>query len=190
MNRRKAIRDIAVISGAVAAAGSGAFWLRFYSKPDIAAIDQYKDLINEMAEVIIPETDTPGARSAGAGAVVITLIKDCSPRKVQNRFLDGLRDVEDYAHSKYGKSFAACDEAAKKEITGYFERRDRPYAGLKGKISRRLLGDPFFVTMKKYTVRGYCTSRKGATQGLAYDYIPGHYSGVVPLKPGQKCWAT
>lgn len=190
MNRRKAIRNIFLFSGAGAAAVGGFNFYRFYRTPDLSSLEGHKRLIEELSEIIIPETDTPGAKSAGVAPVIITLVKDCTNRKAQNRFLYGLDDVEDYARSKYGKSFVDCDKAAKIAITGHFEQRDRPWAGIKGKVSRRLIGDSFFITLKKYTLLGYGTSMKGATMGMAYDFIPGQYKGIVPLRPGQKCWAT
>ncbi len=190
MNRRKAIRNIFLLGGAGAVAAGGFNFYLFYKKPDLTALDGYKKLIEELAEIIIPETDTPGAKSAGVAPVIITLIKDCTNRKAQNRFMYGLEDVEDYAKAKYGKSFVDCDHAAKLAVTGHFEERNRPWAGIKGKVSRRLIGDSFFITLKKYTLLSYGTSMKGATIGMAYDYIPGQYNGVMPLKPGQKCWAT
>lgn len=190
MNRRKAIRNIFLIGGAGAAATGGFTWFRYYHKPELSDLDQYRQLLDEMGEVIIPETDTPGAKSAQTGAFVIAVIKDCSSRNVQNRFLYGLSDVVGYTKSKYGKTFEQCSASEKGAVIAHFEQRDKPYAGVRGKVMNRLIGPSFFTTLKKYTVMGYCTSMKGATLGLAYDYIPGRYQGCMPLQPGQKGWAT
>lgn len=190
MNRRKAIRNILLVGGGGMAVAGGFTWFRFYHKPDLSELDQYKALIEEMAETIIPETDTPGAKSAGVAGFVITMVRECTPVTGQNRFLYGLADVEAHAHSKYGKSYLQCSGPEKNAITAYFEKRDRPYPGIKGKVANRLIGPSFFNTLKKYTVIGYCTSMKGATIGMEYDYIPGVYKGCMSLHPGQKCWAT
>jgi len=190
MNRRKAIVRILLFGTAGAAIAGGVGYRHFYKTPDLSELDQQLPLLTELAEVIIPETDTPGAKKAGVGNFIITMIKDCSSLKVQNRFLYGLSDVEAYATRRYGKSFVNCDKAAKSAIVAHFEKRDSPYPGLMGKVSKKLLGDSFFMTLKKYTIIGFCTSMQGATQAMAYDYVPGRYQGCIPLQPEQKCWAT
>ncbi|QJB31043.1 gluconate 2-dehydrogenase subunit 3 family protein [Chitinophaga oryzae] len=190
MNRRKAIARILLFGGAGAAIAGGASYYHFNKKPDLLDLDQYLPLIAELAEVIIPETDTPGAKSAGVHDFIVTMIRDCSSRKVQNRFLYGLEDVASYARTQYNKSFVHCSKEDKATIVAHFEKKSRPWEGLMGKISSRLFGDSFFMTLKKYTVIGYCTSMQGATKAMAYEYIPGRYQGCIPLQPGQRCWAT
>ena len=83
-----------------------------------------------------------------------------------------------------------CSETEKMTIVSHAEKQGRPYPGLMGKVSGKLLGDSFFMTLKKYTMIGFCTSMQGATKAMAYDYVPGKYQGCIPLQPGQKCWAT
>ncbi|UPK67112.1 gluconate 2-dehydrogenase subunit 3 family protein [Chitinophaga filiformis] len=190
MNRRKALGNIMLLAGAGAAAWSGIRLGKLYSTPNLGKLQAHAALITELAETIIPATDTPGAKAAGVTPFIIRMIRDCTPRKEQNRFLMGLDEVEDYAKRHYNHSFARCNIEQRLAIADHFERRDRPYKGITGKISHKVMGDPFFVIMKKYTVIGYCSSMEGATRGLVYDYVPGHYAGAVRLKPGQKAWAT
>ena len=190
MNRRKAIGSIFLLAGAGAAAITGIKLRTLYRTPDLKKLPSHLPLITELAETIIPATDTPGAKAANVGPFIITMIEDCTPKKEQNVFLNGLEDVEDYAHSKYGHSFVNCSQAHRDAIAEHFEKRDRPYKGIAGKVSHKFLGDSFFTIMKKYTVMGYCNSMPGATKGMAYDYVPGRYEGCVDLQPGQKCWAT
>lgn len=190
MNRRKAIRNIALITGAGAATAGGFGYFKFFAKPDLSRLEEDKALIDALAETIIPETDTPGAKAAGTGSFIILMLKECTPKTAQNRFLDGLHEVRSYTDSRYGKAFEVCSVAEREAIVAHFEKRDRPMAGTAGKISRRLIGDPFFVTLKRYTILGFCSSQQGATMAMAYDLIPGPYQGCVPLQPGQKCWST
>lgn len=190
MNRRKAILNMALFTGAGAAALGGYGYFRFFSKPALETLGKEEELLSALAETIIPATDTPGARECGVGPFIMLMVKDCTPRTSQNRFLDGLMDVKAYAADKFGKPFTACSVAERGSIIAHFEKRDRPYGSVAGKISKRLIGDSFFVTLKKYTVLGYCSSQPGATKAMAYDYIPGSYQGCMPLQPGQKCWST
>lgn len=190
MNRRKAIGGLLLLVGAGTAAVSGVKFYQLRKTPDLSKLTKYQPLIAALAETIIPETDTPGARAAHADSFIIEMITECTPVREQNRFIEGLEDVTAYALQQYHRPFEKCTDAEQQAIAGYFEKRDRPFKGLAGKVSRRLLGDSFFVIMKKNTVKGYCNSMAGATRGLAYDYVPGAYTCCLTLQPGQKSWAT
>jgi hypothetical protein len=58
------------------------------------------------------------------------------------------------------------------------------------KVQRKITGRSFMDILRELVVVGYCTSEAGATQGLAFDFIPGSYTGCISLRPGQKSWAT
>jgi len=190
MNRRKAIRNILVAAGVTAVAVPGYKWYSITKKPHLSELNNYKDLLSEMAETIIPRTNTPGAKDAQVGDFIYKMVNDCSDVKSQNKFLYGLQDVEAYCHSKYGQSFIKCSVAEREATLLHFEKKDKSYSGIMGKIQHKFLGTSFFETLKTYTVMGYCTSIQGATQGLAYDLVPGTYEACIPLQPGQRSWAT
>ena len=190
MNRRKAIRNLLLGTGVATVAVSGYKWYAITKRPHLAELDQYKALISEIAETIIPETDTPGAKNAHVGEFIYKMIIDCADVKSQNRFLYGLKDLESHCHSKFGHSFIHCTVSQREETLRYIEQSDKPYAGVIGKIQRKLFGTSFFEMFKNYTVMGYCTSMEGATKGLAYDLVPGTYEACIPIKPGQRSWAT
>ena len=147
-------------------------------------------MISEMAETIIPATETPGAKDARVGEFVIKMINEHADAKVQNRFMSGLHDAENYAASKYNQSFVKCTSAQREEILLHFEQSSKPMKGILGKVQRKILGTSFFVTLKTYVVMGYATSQLGATRGFAYDFIPGPFQANLPLQPGQRSWAT
>jgi hypothetical protein len=190
MNRRKAIGRIVLIGGGTAVAYSGYKWWDWNKKPDLAWLDQKKELITSLAEAIIPATDTPGAAEAGVGDYIIIMIKDCTGIREQNKFIDGLKELEHHCSSAYDKPFPRCTEAEQKQVLQYFEQKDKPFKGIAGKAQNKFLGKSFFTTLKEYTVSGYCSSELGATKGLAYVFIPGRYQGCIPLQTGQKTWAT
>lgn len=37
----------------------------------------YRDLISEISAMIVPQTDTPGAREAGVGIYIINIVESC-----------------------------------------------------------------------------------------------------------------
>ncbi len=190
MNRRKAIRNILLVAGIAVAGGAGYEWYHINKKPVLSDLDQYKALLDELAETIIPRTDTPGAKDAKVGDFIYKAVRDCADKRAQNKFLYGLHDLESYCQSKYSKSFVQLSIAEREAVLLQQEQDSKPRGGIVGKIQHKFMGDSFFTTLKNYTVIGYATSMQGATQGFAYDYIPGTWQAEVPLKPGQRSWAT
>ena len=190
MNRRKAVLSIFLGGGAVAGAFGGYKLFRMRRAPDLSYLDHHQSMMADLAEVIIPRTDTPGAKDAGVGEFVIRLIKDASDRKTQNNFIDGLKDLESYTSDHYGKRFSDLRMEEQQAIVARSQQKGKPFPGVLGKVEHKFLGKSFFTTLKEATVIGYCTSQAGATQLLAYDYIPGGFVGCMPLMPNQKSWAT
>jgi hypothetical protein len=189
MNRRKAITRIVLAGAGVTAAVGGYKWYSVTKEPDLAFIDSESELIAALAETIIPATDTPGAKECGVEKFIQQMIKGSTDRKTQNKFINGLKDVKSYALSKYDKLYQQCTPEQQISIMEHFASGGSS-SGLWSKIERRYLGNSFFTTLKQYTVEGYCTSRKGATQALSYLPVPGRYEGCIPLTTGQKAWAT
>lgn len=190
MNRRTVLKRLSLVTGGVIASAGGIKLYHLYKAPPLSLLEAYRPLLADLADAIIPPTDSPGAKSAGVGDIVAKLVRDCTDRKSQNNFMDGLVALADRAERKYGKSFGQCSPTEKEAMLRHFEQADEPFGGWIGKADRKMEGDPFFVTLKNYVVIGYCTSKAGATQALRYDYVPGKYEGIVPLVPGQRAWAT
>ena len=169
---------------------SGYKWYDWNKAPDLAYLQQSRGLIASLAGAIIPADDTPGAKEAGVQDFIIKMIKDCTETRPANKFIDGLKELEHYCRSKYGKPYEQCAEGEQQETLRRFEDKGRPFKGILGKAQNKYLGSSFFTTLKEYTVQGYCTSELGAVKGLAYLPIPGSYHGCIPKLPGQKAWAT
>ncbi len=144
----------------------------------------------ELAEAIIPATDTPGAREAGAVNYMIQLLNECTDTKTLNRFVGGLQHLEDYTLNQFHRPFTECGDSEKHAVLDYFEQKSRPDHTLTEKVKNKFTGIPFFQTLKYYAVQGYCISEKGASLGMRYIAVPGKYLSCIPLEPNQKAWAT
>jgi hypothetical protein len=190
MNRRLAIKRLSLITGGIVISLGGMRLYDLFKAPRLEVLDTYRGLLGDLADTILPATDSPGAREVGAGDFVIRMVKEGTNRKSQNHFIDGLRSLAEYTEEKYKRPFGACSLVERMAILTHFEQSGKPYKGWLGKAEHQLEGDSFFVTLKNYTVLGYCTSKRGATEALRYDFIPGKYIGIVSLEPGQKAWAT
>ncbi len=190
MNRKTALKRIVLLTTGLVAAAGGVKLYQAYKKPGLVNLDDYQKLIDELADVIIPRTNTPGAKDVGVGDFIINMVKDCCSRQNQNSFIQGLGDLEAYVKDKYNRTFVACTIDEKIAVMKYFQNKSKNNNGTIAKASRKVLGDPFFWILKKYTLIGYCTSLNGATMALQYDYVPGKYIGSIAIKNEQKGWAT
>ncbi|MGV3641253.1 MAG: gluconate 2-dehydrogenase subunit 3 family protein [Adhaeribacter sp.] len=189
MNRRKAIKLILLGSASVTSLISYK-WLERLRSTDISYLEGKKDLLAELAETIIPQTDTPGARAVKAEEFILRMLRDCTDSRSLCNFILGLQDLEAYSFQQFGSAFIACTPTQKIAVLQEFENRSAAYSGLLAKIENKLIGRPFFPLLKSYTVSGFCTSMAGATQALHYLGVPGSYENIGPVRPGFKAWAT
>jgi hypothetical protein len=191
MDRRKAIGRIFLTTIGGGLLFSGYKWYDWNKGPDYAYADQHHEMITAMADTILPSTpDSPGAREAGVTPVILHLVKECMDKRSANLFIDGLKDADHHCQDRFGRPFHECTEKDRQSTLAWFEKRDKPYPGIVGKIQHKYLGTPFFVSLKNCTIIAYCTSEQGATKGLSYVLIPGSYRGCIPKLPGQRSWAT
>lgn len=92
MNRREALRRVAFIVGGTVIGAN--LFLEGCTRPaskDVAALFEQEstDFLGELAEAILPETSTPGAKAAGVGEFIPVMIRDCYDENDQNAFLKG-----------------------------------------------------------------------------------------------------
>lgn len=190
MKRRKAIGSI-LVAGTAAVAGFGGYeWYSLTKNPDKDYLFSKKLLLAELAETIIPATDTPGAREAGAVEFMLPMLSECTDTKTLNRFVSGLKELEHYTRSVYNREFVDCSPAEKDAVVGWADQKSRVTNSLFEKVKNKYSGRPFFEMLKTYTVYGYCISEKGASQGMHYIAVPGKYLSCIPLESNQKSWAT
>ena len=190
MNRRTTIKSILAL-GAVGVSGFSIFkWIDINKAPDLKLLASKKQLIAELAETIIPRTDTPGAKDAKVEDYVMGVLQFCTEAREQNFFLDGLADLEKYTTNNYNRSFIECSKSEKNVVMKHFEDKSTYSIAILNKINNKFIGRSFFSKLKELTIEGYCTSQIGATQGLVYDYVPGTFQACIPLKPNQRSWAT
>src|SRR5438128_5590180 len=81
------------------------------------------ELVAVMADHIIPQTDTPGARAAGEHRFVDTLLSDHYPATERDRFLAGLADLDARAQSAHGQPFRQCSPEQRIALLGEMDAR-------------------------------------------------------------------
>jgi hypothetical protein len=175
MNRREAVQRVALMMGGVLAAPLMAGVMGQITNTGLSVIvsAEQEAFLAEVADIIIPTTDTPGAKAAGVEKFIVRVMRDCYKKEDQDKFYAGLAKLDADSQAKFGKGFTSLDVTQKNEMVKLSTVNDKP----------------FFQRMKELTVTGYFTSEIGATKALAYLRIPGKFEGCIPLKSGQKTWA-
>lgn len=201
MQRRDALKRIALALGGALSAptlagvlgGCRATPVDGSYAPRTLTPDQY-DLVTALAERIIPETDTPGATTAGVNAFIDEMLTEWYPEPDRLRFLSGLATVDARAREAYQADFRACAADEQAGLLAAMDREAFPNpetepdaaAALRARLAQ---GDPpFFRTLKELTVSGYYTSEAGATRELRVSPF-GPYRGDIPYDEIGRAWA-
>ncbi len=198
MKRRDALSRVALLMGGTLSAPTMlAFLEGCKSSTETSSVmtfpfsTEQKSLVSEIAEIIIPKTDTPGAKDAKVGEFIEMMLKDCYPAKDQDAFATGLKELE-------GKNFLKASASEQAALLTEMEKTSKDELHKAGEEKKKYTeagkeysdaGVPFFRLMKELTLLGYFTSEEGATKALEYVPVPGRYDGCIDMTPGQKAWA-
>ncbi|MCW5909631.1 MAG: gluconate 2-dehydrogenase subunit 3 family protein [Cyclobacteriaceae bacterium] len=151
-------------------------------------------LIETLAEIIIPKTNTPGAKEAGVPQFIDTLIANVYSKEQQEKFVADVVAFDAGAKETFGVAFVGCTP---EEQVQYFETHytkaisEATEGGPTGWWNAGSGGDkPFVLKVKELVLVGYFTSEPGATQALQYNPVPGPFKGCVPFAEVGKAWAT
>ncbi|KGE16183.1 gluconate 2-dehydrogenase subunit 3 family protein [Sphingobacterium deserti] len=147
------------------------------------------DLLNEVADTILPTTErSPGAKAADVGSFMTVIVKDCYEPEDQKIFLSGISELDEQCIKTYKTGFVDCTAEQKLSFLTTLEKEAKEYKDKKNTEERK--GPHYFTMFKQLTLLGYFTSEIGCTQAMRYVAIPGRYEGDVPYHAGDRAWAT
>ena len=132
--------------------------------------DQFA-VITEIAEIMIPKTDTAGAKDAGVPAFIDVV-------------LDAVYDQE--SKDRFNAGYTEFATAAKAGGTAFLEQEPAGRVALvKSTLETALNGQhdpkPFILMTRELALLGYFTSQPGITQNMTYEAVPTVYHGCVPV---------
>lgn len=181
MDRRETLKLMALSLGGSIALPPSVF-AKMAESPDGAALTFFnaveRKLVVELAETIIPRTDTPGAIDAGVPGWIELLVQDCLPPADQQVIRGGLAALEDACRETFGRPFAGLETAERIGLLTGMER------GTAGGDAREFIRQ--FKELTKFT---FASSELGATQAFEFVFVPGRWEPALPLTPGQKAFA-
>lgn len=189
MNRRKAIGGMLAFAGTGIASSIGVKLFYANSNSNRGQLQNYLNLISDLVDIIIPPTETPGAKEAKVQDYIIDYMDSCSSNKDYNNFFNGLNDLQETCLNNYNTNFEDCTTEQKIKELENLDSNEGSNT-LLTKIDNKIRGRSFFNILKSLTIEGYCTSEIGATMHLAYQPIPAKYKAITTINQNQKAWAT
>src|SRR5215469_774227 len=143
-------------------------------------------IVVAMIDLLIPATDTPGAKAARVNEFMDVILTDWATAEESARFLAGLDDVDTQANALFGKSFLETSPA---QQSAMLQALDDSVDWLHGPPSdpavspdrdfnqlRCAFGPPFPPT----TVASYYTTEIAQPPQLKREIIPGAFHGSAP----------
>jgi gluconate 2-dehydrogenase gamma chain len=150
LDRREVVKVLAAVPLVpLAALGTAAYAPKFFSSGEL-------ELVATLGELILPQTETPGARAARAHEHIDLVLSEEIP-EVRRAFRDGLAWIERQSRESHDRAFAALTPEQQNAMLA------RMSSSPEGDAERR-----FFRELRKRVVFAYYTSEIGLRQELEY----------------------
>ena len=144
LTRREAVQRVAaLLGGAALAGGDRLFAFSFEPSAIEKAMAQGTGavtaadvaLLDEIAETILPETSTPGAKAAKVGAFMALMVSEAYDERERQVFQQGLRQLDDACRHAHTVSFMQASAAQRLSLG------QRDVAGFAHKAGKMLVRD-------------------------------------------------
>jgi hypothetical protein len=190
ITRREAILRVSAMLGGVALVGQSAMLAGcgqdresapaegLFTAAEIAFLD-------EIADTILPETGTPGAKAAAVGPFIALMVADTYSPEEQQHFKMGMQSVDAECRKIHADDFMSVTAAQRLELLEKLDAEQMEYMAEQSDDAPA----HYFRMMKELTLLGYFTSEIGYTQAMRYIETPGRFDPCVPFTPGDKAWA-
>ncbi len=184
MERRELLKMIALATGGVVIGGE--FLLSGCSNPAATASMTFSDddikFLDEVAETILPKTNTPGAKDAQVGKFMTVMVNDCYNADDQKIFHEGIIKLDEVCNKMHRHSFMKATTEHRTALLKAMDTEAKEY----NKSKKKEDPNHYFTQMKQLTILGYFTSKPALTEVFDYKPVPGKYDGAFPYKKGDK----
>lgn len=207
ITRREVIQQVAALLGGAALVG-GDRLLAFSIEDEALALAMRQGvgtftaadvaLLDEIADTILPETTTPGAKAAKTGAFMAVMVTDVYAPSLQQVFRDGMQSLDDACRQANGVTFMQASPAQRLTVLEALDREQK--AATDARLPARSNRAPapastddqpphYFRMMKELALLGYFTSEIGCTRAMRYVESPSRFDPCAPHAPGDRSWA-
>jgi hypothetical protein len=141
--------------------------------------------VTTISELIIPATDTPGAKEAKVNEFIDLLLTEWYDPAETKQFLEGLTEVDACSKEKFSAAFVDCTPAQQAKVLKQLDDAAMVFAAKQKQALQTHAAPPsmnFFYQLKKLTLAGYYTSEIGFSQELGKKIIPPSHAGCAPIQ--------
>ena len=167
LDRRMLLRSAIVLVGGTVASSIAGPVLAATNAARFFTPEEFR-VVADFADIIIPRTDTPGAKDAGVPEALDALMTNWASesRKAELRALVGR--MEDAGVVTPGA-------APRMELAWRFD-------------ASGMADDPVYRRFKELVLTLYYMSEDGATRELRYEQTPGAWEASIPIGPDTRAW--
>ena len=143
-----------------------------------------------MIDLIIPATDTPGAKGARVNEFIDLILTEWATEEERKHFLDGLAEIDKQSNQLYGKNFVDASPSQQETQLRAIDDKEMANRQIRARHGNTVpkpdahMEGPFWVVFKNITLHGYYTSQIAFEQELKLKIIPGEQHGCAPLGAG------
>jgi hypothetical protein len=156
--------------------------------PALKVFNAHQDAtVTAMADLIIPATDTPGAKDVRVNEFIDHILADWYSEEDRTHFLAGLAAVDTRTQAIFQRNFTEAIPSQQAEILRALGDEMSAAAAAVADGPRGYRASPpepddnFYLMFRQLTLTGYFTSEAGFTQQLHEEIIPGRFDGCAPL---------
>ena len=211
MNRRELLKLIVAATGGAVIGGE--FLLSGCNNPEsnktpVEFTEENIAFLDEVAETILPQTTTAGAKAAGVGRFMALLVNDCYTKDNQEVFHKGLTILDDECNKMHNVGFMKATPEQRKQLLISVDKETKDYVKKQADAEnqqkekekqgqekttddflKKIMPNHYFQQLKQLAIFGYFTSEKGRKEGLRYTPVPGKFEAVIDYKKGDKQFA-
>lgn len=144
---------------------------RFFTAAQLATVA-------EVAEIMLPPTDTPGAKEAGVPEALDALMANWASATRKGQFRDLIAEIDGRAFIAGRTKLIGLPKAQRVELV-------RGYDAEKMAARNQVYGK-----FKELVLTLFYLSEPGATKELRYELIPGKFEPWTEMAPDTRAWAV
>jgi hypothetical protein len=169
-----------LLAGAGVLAAAAALW-KFVPRDRASATSgpaaPADPFLEHLCDLVLPDTDTPGARAAGVPAFILIALE----HGIAGAAPADRATLQQRLDKEAGGDFLKLDGARQRAVLAQLDA-----ATFSREAAVAAAGEPAWRRIKQLIVMGYYTSEAGASRELRYALVPGRWDPDLPVKPGDR----
>lgn len=153
--------------------------------------------VRELAEIILPRTETPGATDANVAEFIDVMLTSWMDPEETGFFLAGLGEVDERAAGAFGGTFLDGSATQRRELVEGMDAEvaellsadgaivAHEYIDVPDDLPEQRAPQTFYYQFRRLVLLGYFTSEAGMTEALRFNPFPGRWDPCVTVQDAQ-----